>query len=67
MCTGLLCGPLNQNLHWNESLGQLTCIQNVTAGSGWRLDRLDLARGVADGLVQMDLGVRVKTLTLCAS
>ena len=46
----VLCGPFNQNLHWDESLGHLICIQNVTAGSGWRLDRLDLARGVADGL-----------------
>ena len=45
----VLCGPFNQNLHWDESLGHLICIQNVTAGSGWRLDRLDLARGVADG------------------
>ena len=45
----VLCGPFNQNLHWDESLGHLICIQNVTAGSGWRLDRLDLTRGVADG------------------
>ena len=43
----VLCGPFNQNLHWDESLGHLICIQNVTAGSGWRLDRLDLARGVS--------------------
>ena len=58
----VLCGPFNQNLHWDESLGQLICIQNVTAGSGWRLDRLDLARGVADGRANGP-GVRVGTLT----
>ena len=58
----VLCGPFNQNLHWDESLGHLICIQNVTAGSGWRLDRLDLARGVADGCAHGP-GVRVRTLT----
>ncbi len=58
----VLCGPFNQNLHWDEPLGQLICIQNVTAGSGWRLDRLDLARGVADGRSHGP-GVRVRTLT----
>ena len=58
----VLCGPFNQNLHWDESLGHLICIQNVTAGSGWRLDRLDLARGVADGRAHGP-GVRVRTLT----
>ena len=58
----VLCGPFNQNLHWDESLGHLICIQNVTAGSGWRLDRLDLARGVADGRAYGP-GVRLRTLT----
>ena len=45
----VLCGPFNQSLHWDEESGHLTCIQNVIAGRGWRLDELDLARAVADG------------------
>ena len=47
----VLCGPFNQSLHWDAESGQLTCIQNVVAGRGWRLDVLDLARAVADGRV----------------
>jgi hypothetical protein len=58
----VLCGSFNQNLHWDEPLGQLVCIQNVTAGRGWRLDWLDLARGVADGRAHGP-GVRIRTLT----
>src|SRR5262249_26874851 len=42
-----LCGPFNQNLHWDAERGQLTCIQNVIAGRGWRLDVLDLEKAVA--------------------
>lgn len=45
----VLCGPFNQNLHWDPESGQLTCIQNVIEGRGWRLDTLDLSRAVADG------------------
>jgi hypothetical protein len=58
----ILCGPFNQNLHWAARSGQLVCIQNVTAGRGWRLDFLDLARAVADGRVTGP-GVRAQTLT----
>jgi hypothetical protein len=58
----VLCGPFNQNLHWDVSSGQLTCVQNVIAGRGWRLDVLDLARAVADGRVEGP-GVRLHRLT----
>jgi hypothetical protein len=58
----VLCGPFNQNLHWDAESGRLTCVQNVIEGRGWRLDVIDLARGIADGRVGAP-GVRVKTLT----
>jgi hypothetical protein len=45
----VLCGPYNQNLYWDGPKGQLTCIQNVIEGRGWRLEVLDLSRAVADG------------------
>jgi hypothetical protein len=45
----VLCGPFNQNLHWDSRTGRLICVQNVIEGRGWRLDELDLARAVADG------------------
>jgi hypothetical protein len=45
----ILCGPFNQNLHWDAGRGQLTCVQNVIAGRGWQLDIIDLAKAVADG------------------
>ncbi len=45
----VLAGPFNQNLHWDADRGRLVCIQNVTAGRGWQLDELDLAKAVADG------------------
>jgi len=45
----VLAGPFNQNLHWDAATGRLICIQNVTAGRGWQLDEMDLARAVADG------------------
>jgi hypothetical protein len=57
-----LCGPYNQSLHWDAARGQLTCVQNVIAGRGWRLDVLNLARAVADGRA-WGPGVRVRTLT----
>jgi hypothetical protein len=58
----VLVGPFNQNLHWDAGTGQLTCVQNVIAGRGWRLDVLDLARAVADGRADGP-GVRVRRLT----
>jgi hypothetical protein len=58
----ILAGPFNQNLHWDQDKGQLTCVQNVIAGRGWRLDILDLARAVADGRAGGP-GVRVQMLT----
>ncbi len=58
----VLCGPFNQNLHWDAGAGQLICVQNVIAGRGWRLDVLDLARAVADGRVEGRM-VRVRQLT----
>jgi hypothetical protein len=57
-----LAGPFNQNLHWEAAAGQLTCVQNVIAGRGWRLDVLDLAKAVADGRAGGP-GVRVRMLT----
>lgn len=45
----ILCGPFNQNLHWDAARGYLVCEQNVVAGRGWRLDVLDLAKAIADG------------------
>ena len=59
----VLCGPFNQNLHWDAESGQLTCVQNVIAGRGWRLDVLDLTRAVADGRVDGP-GVRVRAADL---
>jgi hypothetical protein len=58
----VLAGPFNQNLHWDGSKGQLTCVQNVIAGRGWRLDVLDLAKAVADGRA-WGPEVRLRTLT----
>jgi hypothetical protein len=58
----VLCGPFNQNLHWDAGSGQLTCVQNVVAGRGWRLDVLDLTKAVADGRIEGP-GVRVRRLT----
>jgi hypothetical protein len=58
----VLCGSFNQNLHWDAGAGHLTCVQNVVAGRGWRLDVLDLARAVADGRVDGP-GVRLRQLT----
>jgi hypothetical protein len=53
-----LCGPFNQNLHWDEARGRLVLVQNVIAGRGWQLDVLDLAKAVADGRADGP-GVRV--------
>ena len=61
----MLCGPFNQNLHWDSASGQLICIQNVIAGRGWRLDSIDLARAVLDGRIEGP-GVRVSRITFPA-
>ncbi len=58
----VLCGPFNQNLHWDAQSGHIICVQNVIAGRGWRLDELDLARAVADGRADGP-DVRVRRLT----
>jgi hypothetical protein len=58
----VLCGPFNQNLHWDADSGRLTCVQNIIEGRGWRLDVIDLAKGIAEGRVEAP-GVRAKTLT----
>jgi hypothetical protein len=61
----VLCGPFNQNLHWDVESGHLICVQNVIVGRGWQLDELDLARAVADGRADGP-GVRVRRLTFPA-
>jgi hypothetical protein len=58
----ILCGPFNQNLHWDSATRRLTCVQNVIEGRGWRLDVLDLDRALADGRASGP-GVRVQTFT----
>jgi hypothetical protein len=58
----VLCGSFNQNLHWDAASGELTCVQNVVAGRGWRLDVLDLVRAVADGRSEGP-GARLRRLT----
>ena len=56
------CGAFNQNMQWDATSGQLTCVQNVIEGRGWRLDVLDLAKAVAAGDASA-AGVRVRTYT----
>lgn len=56
------CGPFNQNLHWDADSGRLTCVQNVVAGRGWRLDTIDLALAVRHGHADGP-GVRVGRIT----
>ena len=58
----VLCGPFNQNLHWDGEAGRLTCVENVIEGRGWRLDTIDLARAVAHGRVDGP-GVRLASAT----
>jgi hypothetical protein len=57
-----LAPPFNQNLHWDQDAGQLTCVLNVVEGRGWRLETFDLKRAVADGR-GWGPGVRVRTET----
>ena len=58
----ILCGPYNQNLHWDPSRGQLTCVQNVVAGLGWQVEVIDLAKATSDGRA-WGPGVRVRKQT----
>jgi hypothetical protein len=58
----VLCGPFNQNLHWDVERRELTCIQNVIEGRGWRLDVLHLPKAVKHGRADGP-GVRVKMFT----
>jgi hypothetical protein len=58
----VLCGPFNQNLHWDPTSRRLTCVQNVIEGRGWRLDVIDLDRALADGRTTAP-GVRIRTFT----
>ena len=53
------CGPFNQNLFWDAPARELTCVQNVVAGLGWKLDVFDLRKAVADGKLEK---ARVRTL-----
>ena len=53
------CGPFNQNLFWDATTGELTCVENVVAGRGWKLDVFNLQKAVATR--QLDKA-RVRTL-----
>ncbi len=59
----VLCGPFNQNLHWDAQRKNLICVQNVVAGRGWQLDVLNLAKAIADGRADGP-GVRVAKIVL---
>jgi hypothetical protein len=41
------CDGFNQNLFWDATSGELTCVENVVAGLGWKLDVFDLQKAVA--------------------
>ena len=53
------CDPFNQNLFWDASTGELTCVQNVVAGLGWKLDVFNLEKAVAGAKLE---NARVRTL-----
>ncbi len=53
------CGPFNQNLFWDAARGELTCVQNMVAGLGWKLDVFNLEKAVAAGKLET---ARVRTL-----
>jgi hypothetical protein len=53
------CGSFNQNLFWDGTKGELTCVQNVVAGLGWKLDVFNLQNAVAAGKLEP---ARVRTL-----
>jgi hypothetical protein len=53
------CEPFNQNLFWDASTGELTCVQNVVAGLGWKLDVFNLEKAVDGASLEK---ARVRTL-----
>ena len=53
------CRPFNQNLFWDGEHGELTCVQNVVAGLGWKFDVFNLAKAVAAGKLE---SARVRTI-----
>ena len=60
VCVATLpCGPFNQNLFWDAKTHELTCVENVVAGLGWKLDVFALPKAVADGKPEK---ARVRTL-----
>lgn len=61
MVHNVRCSPNNQNLAWDAKTGQITCVQNVVAGRGWRLDVLDLAKAIQAKDTSAP-GARVRTL-----
>ncbi len=44
-----IAGPFNQTLSFDAATGDLLCLQNVVAGLGWRIERLNLENAVRDG------------------
>jgi len=50
----VLCGPFNQNLHWDAQAGHLTCVQNVIAGRGWRIDGVRRGALCGDSLPDLE-------------
>ena len=61
----VLCGPFNQNLHWDARRGQLTCVQNVIAGRAEALNRFvgaytQLARLPQPRLGPVDVGTWIR-------
>lgn len=60
VCVAMIpCDSFNQNLFWDEKAGELSCVQNVVAGLGWKLDVFNLQRAVAAGKLEK---ARVRTL-----
>ena len=53
------CQAFNQNLFWDASTGDLTCVQNVVAGLGWKLDVFNLEKAVAGATLEK---ARTRTL-----
>ena len=53
------CNPFNQNLFWDATTGELTCVENVVAGLGWKLNVFNLQKAVAGGKLEK---ARVRTL-----
>jgi hypothetical protein len=58
------CGPFNQNLHWDETKGQLTFVQNVIEGRGWRLVVINFEKAIDAGSIEAPAArVSSKTFT----